>query len=500
LNVRCAWLWATGRRAILISLVPAIFAAAPVAAFEPEAEHQICAEAVAYSSRLPAAERSRREQEAKDEALDNLSRRVWADALKTIPGAPRSARTDALLRSRYNIKDRLAVGNSYFVGGKDHKDAVFCVSTDVYTAVRTSIRRERKEAIERLQQEFATLEQLIETGDLDSASKSLTVLDIEVMNEALEQTPFESTINGRTRPFRVWLLEWSDVVPKGAEFVDYMNGQAATLIAMGHLDAADRYLSKALRVERNNSGSRELRFEIQELRNRQAELLGEAERLAQDGKFAAAERRLDEARAITSDNPLLIEETSRTIDGLQAEDLQYNPMRRISLYAALGTLGIDTSGIEERVSAASGSDADGSAPISFGAGAQFALNRVLIVGLSGSLGFSQDESLVFGGSPLELYQFYQFTAGFGFRTTRSARRLASYQFTVGPAWEWADTNALFQTELDSNDSQLGAYARFAVEFKSTVIFLQHGLGFSDNGDATLIAWGNNFQAAVAFAF
>jgi len=470
----------------------------PVAPFEPEPEHQICAEAVAYSSKLTAAERSRREREAKDEALDNLATRVWADALRTIPGAPRSARTDALLRSRYQIKERLSGGTSQMVGDKRQKDAVYCVSTDVYTAVRTRVRRERLEAIDRLQLQFATVDQVIQMDDLDSASKKLTELEIEVMNEALEQSPYESKIDGRKRPFRVWLLEWGEVVPKGAEFVEYMNGQAGALIDLGHLDAADRYLSKAIKVERDNTRARELRFETQELRNRQAELLGDSERLAERGKFAAAERKLDAARGITSDNPLLIEETARTIDCLHAADLQYNPMRRVGFYVGLGSLGVDTGGIADRISAATGGDAKGSAPLSFGVGAQFALNRVLLIGLTGSLGFSQEDALSIGGSPLELYQFYQFTAGFGFRSTRSAKRLVSYQFTAGPAWESVDTNPLFVEE--TTDSQLGFYARFSVEFKSTVIFVQHGLGFDESGPDSLIAWANNWQAGVAFAF
>jgi tetratricopeptide (TPR) repeat protein len=342
-------------------------------------------------------------------------------------------------------------------------------------------------------------------GDLDSASKQLTVLEIEVMNEALEQSPYESKIDGRKRPFRVWLLEWGDVVPKGAEFVDYMNEQAVALIDLGHLDAADRYLSKALNVERDNTRARELRFEIQELRNRQAELLGDSERLAEDGKFGAAERKLDEARGITNDNPLLIEEMARTIDGLHAADLQYNPMRRMGFYIGLGTLGIDTGGTADRISAGTGSEANGSMPLSFGFGGQFALNRVLLIGFTGSLGFSQDDALSIGGSPLELYQFYQFTGGFGFRSTRSAKRLVSYQFTAGPAWESADANPLFLANskllLDTKDSRLGFYARFSVEFKSTVIFVQHGLGFDDDAASeSVIAWSNSLQAGAAFAF
>jgi hypothetical protein len=72
---------------------------------------------------------------------------------------------------------------------------------------------------------------------------------------------------------------------------------------------------------------------------------------------------------------------------------------------------------------------------------------------------------------------------------------------VGTALEWADANPLVRVSDDTSDSQVAMFIRVGAQFKTAVVFLQHGFGFSDTDpDSTLIGWSNNFEFGAGVSF
>jgi len=445
------------------------------------------------------------EEQAKVAALTALARQVWSDALRSDPGgglaAPGAERAFAVLRGRYRV-DELLAGGTYEFGEDDSDMRVeYCVTRDIYRNAIGEIKRLRQETIEQLRLSFAHVEQLVRDRNYDAASPVLTELDLKVVSEVLEQTPYTSAAEDRTRSFYVWLLEWSDLVPRGPEYTRIMTARAEELLGDGHLESADRYVSEALKADPGYSPAMSLRFRIQELRVERAALLREAKELASRGRFARAEKRLEQARRIGGDDPLGLEEAAEEIVTHRAAFLEYNPPHAVMVYGGFGTLGVDTSAVEDRVEDASEIKVGGDPPLNFGLGGNLGIGRNGLLAVTGSYGFAEDTVNSAVSSSLGLYETVQLTAGIGFRTLRSPKRSVGIQVTGGVVWEWAEADTLVRVPDDKSDSQAALFFRIGLQFKTAMIFLQHGVGFSDSDPAdTLIGWSDSFQLGAGASF
>jgi hypothetical protein len=460
---------------------------------------EVCADVEAYASKLGKAERKRREEEARQQALTKLARRVLIESLEQLSEPIPTEDTVESLRMRYGVTERLEDGEFRPEGDKNQKRISYCIRRDRYESVRRDLVRQRERTITETRERLAEVEESIVQGDLESASAALTALEIEVVAEDLDLAPYRSEIDGRTRPFYVWLFEWDDVVTRGPEFVKAMTDRATDLIELGRLEEADRYVAEALKADRQDAVARELRDTIQERRNRRVDLLGEAEEMAKRGRFTAARLNLDEARSMGSDDPLPLEETAGSINALHAEYLQYNPKVGVLAYMAVGTLGVDTNEIERRVLSETGFASEGSAVLGVGAAGNFRLGRFLMVGVTGSWGLSQDDARFSAGETQELYEVYQLTAGVGYRTRRHEKRKVSFQLTGGPVLESVKVSTNGPSSVSTSDSQIALFVRLAAEWPHGAFFVQHGLGFDDNTDS-LVGWSNRLQLGAAIVF
>jgi tetratricopeptide (TPR) repeat protein len=468
--------------------------------FALEARDEVCASVQAYAFKLDRGERRKREEEAKREALDKLARRLWSDSFPENPGPSTDPdRTFALLRAAYGVDELLAEGVWVATGDKNKKEIEYCVPADAYAKAKRAIREQRERTVETLRKDLANLERMVHDGWNEAASEALTELELRVVGEGLGQASYQSPIDGRTRPFYVWLLEWGDIVVKGPEFVEAMTRRAQQLIETGNVDAADRYLSEALKADRDDARAQELRFWIQELRIERAALLREAKELAEAARFKAAERELEEAAALSGDDPQVLEEAARVVAGYQAAFLEYNRPVRGEVFVTFGNLAVDTGEVEKRVSEATGLPISATTPMNIGGGATFAVARNVNVGVTGSFGFSQDEFHTRGGNTVTLYDVAQLTGSVGYRTLRSATKDHRFRVDGGVAWEWARADPLLPTDLDESDSQLGFFVRFSMEWKNTLVYFQHGFGFDVTTDS-LIGFSNNLQMGIGGVF
>jgi hypothetical protein len=488
----------------------------PAVALEPtQRTEEVCAEVEAYSFRMKKAERKQREEEARHEAFSAMAEKIWIDAFDDSPRSsygdagerlpvsdtylPVSRSAFATLRSRYRVNERLAGGRYQSTGDKNGKLVAYCLPPKLYERAREELRADRARVLDSLRLRFAAVEWLIGDGDLETASAELASLRIEVVAEDLELATYHSGTEDRTEALRVWLTEWSEEAPRGPGLVRDLNARAEELIAQGNLVEADRYLTEALEIDWTDDEARSLRARIQEKRNAQTELLLEAEELANEGRFRAAGWKLGEARALDTGDEELIDDTEKTIDGLRAADRTYNPPMKASLFTTMGSLGVDTAAIEERVFEDTGLSVDSSRPLSVGASGSFRVGRQFLVGVSLSWGFSQAKNFSYGGEALTFFDLLQATAGVGYATRRSATRHWSFQASGGLVWERVDVDGLFKNTLDDASAQSAFYARFAAERKNLSLFIQHGIGF-DEEVGSLISWSNSFQLGVGVVF
>jgi tetratricopeptide (TPR) repeat protein len=480
----------------------AIFTCAvlPVLALDPAPDQaEVCAEVEAYSYRLAKAERKQREQEARHDARVGMIEQVWNEAFErsSLP-VPTSSSERTMLQASYGVAERIAGGRFVRIGNKKMMILAYCLPVPDYEAAREALRAKRATVYESFRHRFAGLESQIELGEMETASREFAALRVDVVTEALSSADYHSELQDRTRTFNVWLLEWGDVVPRDPGLVRELTAHAETLLERGRLDEADRYVNEALEIERT-AETLELRARIQKQRNIQAELALKAEELAEARRYRAAEARLDEAREQGATEAYDLEDTARTIDGLRAADRAHNPPRRVVLFAALGTLGVDSDLIERRVAEDTGLDVSASLPLSIGAGGHFRIGRKLQVGFTGSFGVAQtDQSLA--GEPLSLYDLYQLTASASYATRRNDRRSISWQFGGGVVWERVDVNKTFTATFDDTSEQTAFFFRFGADWKHLSLYVQHGFGFEDEPGNALAGWGNNFQLGVGGTF
>jgi tetratricopeptide (TPR) repeat protein len=471
---------------------------------------EVCGEAEAYSHKVGKAERKRLEEEAKQDARIALAESLWAGALRAAvdPGASFSERefqssagekAFPTLRKEYRVLERLDGGVYRARGDRKSKTILYCVSQDGYETARAEIRDERARRTEAIRLRMAALESLVGDDDLDEASRSLTALEIDVVREAMENLPYESTSDGRERPVYVWLLEWADVVPRSPDLPGFLTERARDLLAAGHVEEAERYLAKALEVDRSNDEARRMREEIQDRRNRLADVLGEAEELARAGRITAAEAKLGEAEELGAGDQIALDETTRTVEGLRAEYLSLNPRASGEVFAALGSLGVDTGRIEQAVAEDSGEAVNGSTALSAGFGGKFRMGRYGLAEVTGSFGTSEESYRTDDRNAVELYVLYQVTAGAGFRTRRTTKRSTSYQLLGGLVWESARINEVFRGSLSRSGSQTGFFVGFTAEWKNFAFFVRHGFGFDDREDS-LVRWSGQYQFGVAGVF
>lgn len=460
---------------------------------------EVCEEAQAYDSKLGKAERKRREEEARQRARTQLTRRALSEALRDRSGPALTDEALEALRYRYRVDERLAEGTFYADGNKLEKEIRYCVPRDVFRQVRADLKQKRREKAEALQRRFAQIERNIDAGELDAASRELSSLKIDVASEELELTPYESVLTERSRPFYVWLFEWGDVVTVGPEYVRAMTDRATELIELGQLEEADRYVVEALKADPENQEAHTLRAEIQDRRNSRVALLDEAEKLAGKGRFGAARRKLEEAGEINSDDPVPLESTIGTVDAMHAEYLQFNRPTTVSLYMAAGSLGADVGGIEDKVLDDTGFASDGTMVLNFGATGGFRIGRFAMASASGSWGLSQDDARFIGGESVDLFELIQLSASAGYRSPRNAKRKISFQVTGGPVWESVKVNTALPSTLGTSDSQLAFFVRVTAEWPTASFFIQHGLGFDDS-PGTVVAWSNKLQVGAAVVF
>jgi len=434
-------------RATLVSMIIATAATPGLCLQEPTRDEpragEVCTEVQAYSFKIGKAERRQREEEARHEAFTLMAERVWADAFKEDAAPPASSSAFAALLARYQVDEKIEGGRYGAEGDKNARTVEYCLPIKLYQRARESLRAQRAARIDALDLRFFRLEGLIASGEMAAASSELAALRSDVVTELLQFSAYSSEREDRTQAYRAWLMEWGDQVPPGPDLVRDLTDRAQELIEQGALGEADRYVNEALEIDRNDETARRLRYEIQERRNRQAELLAEAEELAREGRYQAAEWKLDEARAQGADDAGLLEATAKAIDGLHAADRVYNPGKRVQVFTTMGSMGADTSRVEERVSQEIGFGVDASTPLSLGAGGSFRVGRKIITGVSASWGFSQATNVTVNGNPLTLFDMLQITAGAGFATRRSADRSFSYQLTGGLVWERVDLDGDF---------------------------------------------------------
>jgi hypothetical protein len=125
--------------------------------------------------------------------------------------------------------------------------------------------------------------------------------------------------------------------------------------------------------------------------------------------------------------------------------------------------------------------------------------RHLFVDASLGYGFSRND----GSTSFEkdLVEYWQFTAGVGLRTVRTAYRKYEFRVSAGIAAEDAKTNLADGTFLDSSDSRVGGYVRAGAEWKKFGAYLEHGIGFAENEplDAA-IGWSDGLQISIGVGY
>jgi hypothetical protein len=478
-----------------------LFAPGSLRADDDEDDHtdpRVCGESVAYTYKLGRKRAREREAEALEEARTNLTRRLWSGTFGSGPEGEVD-RAFPSLRVRYGLDELLAEGEEEWIGTRKEKTVLYCVTRETYGEAQRAIRARRRSAVAAIEERFRAVEIMLERGETGSASTVLPQLELDLLDEALETESYESVFDGRTRPFYVWLLEWEYAVSPGEDFVEYLTDRAEEMLDTGHLDEADRFLNEAIAADRDNERALRLRSYVQARRARLVTLLREARDLAERAWFDEAEQKLDEAREVSADDATLIDETARDIANERAEYLALNPLRQILVYGAFGSLGVDTGAVESRVEDEVGIELSGSFELSIGGGANFRVGRNLMVGVTGSWGLVEDERFSVGGAPLEIYDFFQLTGSAGFRTRRSERSQLAYHMSGGLAFEAVDVNSLLSEGADTEDSRTALFARFGVEWKRVLVFVQHGIGFSGSPDS-LVGWSNRFQFGVATVF
>jgi hypothetical protein len=467
----------------------------------------VCGSAEAYSGRVRRGERQRLEEQAKRRALADLASLLWAEALgeRAVASLPEGAAGRATRQAfpslvyRYRLFERLEGGTVHTRGGKRDRTLQYCVPEELYRRARGQLRDQRREAVENLRGGFAELERLIESGDMEAASRKRTSLDIEVVGEALEDAVFESPTQGRSLTFHVWLLEWGDMLPKDEALVSALNQRAAELIAGGQLEEASRYLFHAAQVDWQDERTRELRIAIEDRNRERLEMLDQAELLAARGDFDGAEELIEQARRLGRDDRKPLDESQARVAGYRAEYLANNPRTIPGVFVAFGNLGVDDSLTADRLGAAAGVPLDPSPALSVGAGASFRLSRIFIVGFGADWGIAQDTRVDASGNAVDLYQFVQLAGGVGIRTPRPSGRKMSVRVLVGPVWEWAEIGPLFEGDFKGSDSQLAYFARVSLDWPRFAIFAQHGLGFEDDPGSP-IGWSDSLQVGIGANF
>jgi hypothetical protein len=489
--------------------VPAALLAAAVCALSPASALQepqrdqprageICTEIEAYSMKTGKAERRKLEEEARHDAFTAMAEKLWVESFPD-SAVPSSRSAFAALRARYEVNAKIEGGRYGAIGDKHARSIEYCLPIKLYERAQQSLRARRASVIDAMNLRFFNLEGQIAAGETEAATRQIATLRADVITESLQFSSYRSERQDREQAYRAWLLEWSEQLPAGPELLRELTDRAQRLMEQGQLGAADRYVNEALEIDRTDAAARELRYEIQERRTRQAEALVAAQELARDGRYEAAEWKLAEARDLGADDAGLLEETQKTIDGLRAADRVFNPPMRAQFFMTMGSLGVDSSRVEDRVQEDTGLDVSASTPMSLGAGGSFRVGRKAITNITASWGFSQATNFTVNGDPLSLFDVFQVTAGAGYATRRSADRSFSFQFTGGVAWERVDVDGNFADQVLDSADQGGYYLRFAAERKNLILFVQHGFGFEDE-EGSLVGWSNKFQFGVGGVF
>lgn len=500
-----------GRAGRFLCIAPAVLACAlavlPARALDPPAYDLVCGEAEAYSGKISAGERKRLLEEARRRARGDLARQLWRESLGEVargvmpPGSAGRPVEKALssLAPRYRLGERTEGGQFYLRGGKRDKSVQYCLSSADYNAAKEALREQRRASLEAFGKRFAFLEGLIGLGDLETASRTLGELEVEVMGEALEDATFVSPREGSALPFHVWLLEWSEELPEDEGLVSFLIERASELLEKGQLEEASRYLSRASHLERGDERVRALRVEMEERRGRRVDLLAEVEPLAVSGDFDQAEDRIAEARRLVADDPEPVLEAEALVAGYRAEYRANNPGIIPGIFMAVGSVGVDEGETGRRVNQALGEHLDPLPPLSLGAGASFRVSGPLIAGVGADWGVVQDSRSDRFGNSVEVFHFAQISAGVGYRTTKRPGGKMSVRVMGGPVWHWAELASQFRAGPGSSDSQIGWTLRVSFDWTHMAVYLQHGLGFKDDPES-LIAWSNGFQVGLGANF
>ena len=478
-----------------------------------------CAEVTAFSTKTKKAQRERLILEAREQAIQELAKQAWSVAVGSEierryrrvtgrsgdPGSQRFIEDIAIQENlffSYDVPDLLRDGNhAVNREGKKRATVRYCVSDRVFEEARRHLREKRRQAVENMRERFADIERRIRDRDLGVAARSLATAKIEVQSQVMQYEDYRSRIDNRNQSFYAWLSEWTEEAAAGRDYAAYLTAKANERIDEGHLTQASQYLDQALAADPQLVAAHLKKDEIERIRRDRTRLLRRAVDLAEVGRFSAAKGKVKDAEHLDSDERVSLENTQTTIQGLKAQYRVYNPRASIALYLGVGSLAADTGAIKDRLNMVTTDQVNGSIPISFGLDLNARIGRHFVYSLSGSFGFSSDDSDS-GQTDTEMFDLLQAATGFGVRTVRKEKRKFVFKAIGGIAFEQVSLNIPSGTVFEDSDSQTGAFVRLAMEWPSVMLFVQHGFGFENDEETvdSLIVWSDNLQVGIGFIF
>jgi hypothetical protein len=404
-------------------------------------------------------------------------------------------------RKYYGVNELLHGGTYHSDGDSSTLSVWYCLPADQFGRARDELRRERAADVGRIRARLGKLEMRVTRDELDWATEEMSALLGEIQSRVMEIETYTSPLTGEEKSFRGWLAQWRAEVQRGTDYAMQLIEEAGRKIREGHLSIADGLVDEAVKADPTNPRARQVRLEIEDRRAERTRLLGEAVDEASVGKFASAQKDLDQAEQIDVDDPARLHTAARNVESRKTEYLYNNPRVRGDFYLTLGGLGADVDGSSEAYESATSGISNPNILTTLGLTCRVRLGRYGLFLGSGGYGFSDfsaDPSGVGGDS---FYHYGELIGGLGIRTIRTARHPVSFVALGGVTREYVSID-VSAPGLESSDSRTGQFARLAVEWKMLSMYVQQAFGFTDPGDPrdSLVRWHDGTQFGIAIVF
>lgn len=493
------------KRALVVVAI-AVALAAPVAAAEMPCSGTFTAYDSSHS--VPKSERKAGRAKACSDARNDLAMLAWQAGIALTLGQRVDTGTIdertrfESARYMYRLNEDLAGGTCYDIDGGDKKQlkVKYCVPPDRFRRAQAQFKLDRQEEIDSTRQQFREIERAIAVDQsFDYAAARLTDLVPEVEGRVLGGESYTSPLTNETLSFDQWIRRWNGELGESANYAGYLVRKASENIDAGHLGRASSQLDEALRAKPHDIRALQERDQIEGLRARRREILDRAAAYAASGRFAAANRSLEKAMAIDSDDAASLEQTATTIASSRASFKELNPRWTFDIGFTLGSLGLDTSGTADAVTQASGVPVGFGFPFGLDVGGGLRFGRFGRVFLEYGYQFSALSGSGTGADAPSL-DTGNLSVGVEFRNVRSRPRRPVVLAGGGFRLINASLNKVSAGTFPGSDSATGAFIRVGVEFSMGVLYLEQGLNFSSSSssDPSVFQWSNGTELSVRF--